>query len=277
MAKAEKPIRIFVASSKESLPIANAIHSVLDDFAEVTVWPQNVFRPSKGSIKALFNFIDKKTDFAIIVYSPDDTAQVRDEEVRMARDNVIFELGLCVGRLGMERTFIFKPKGIDGFALPSDLSGITCVPYKSNRTDENLEATVNPGCNTIKKEISELSHEIKTEEEIKVNTSIKSEDSLSKSKFKMVHPNGKIDEFTSLDLEENDKKIIKFLGDRGDGYYPVSILMTLLNGKRTITEHHLDVLDENGLILTRYTAGVENQHNLSPLGRKYYVKKILEN
>lgn len=277
MSEVKKPFRIFVGSSKESLPIADAIHSVLDDFAEVTVWNQNVFRPSKGSIKALFDFIDKSTDFAIFVYSPDDTAQVRDEEVRMARDNVILELGLCVGRLGMERTFIFKPKGVEGFALPSDLSGITCVPYNSERTDKNLEATVSPGCTTIKKEILGLSPEIKTVEKIKAGTSKKLENSKSKLKSKMVHPVGKFDEFSGFDLEKNEIKIIKFLGDEGNRAQGLSTISGLFNAQRTLAQYHLDNLNEAKLINTMYTAGAETRHLLTSLGRKYYIKKILEN
>lgn len=59
--------------------------------------------------------------FAVVLLSPDDVAYPRDakpEEVRYrARQNVIFELGYFVGKLGRERVLVLYRKD-DSFEMP---------------------------------------------------------------------------------------------------------------------------------------------------------------
>ena len=90
-------------------------------------------------------------DFAAFVLSPDDIVQLRNQEFRSARDNVVFELGLFIGRLGRKRCFIVMPRDISDFHLPSDLLGTTPVTFDGNRTDE--QAAVGPVANKIRRQI----------------------------------------------------------------------------------------------------------------------------
>ena len=39
-------------------------------------------------------------DFAVMILSPDDMTESRDQSYASPRDNVLFELGLFMGRLG---------------------------------------------------------------------------------------------------------------------------------------------------------------------------------
>ena len=142
--------RVFVASSVEGLSVAYAVQECLEYDCEVTVWPQGVFELSKTTIETL-DHQSSKFDAAVFVFSPDDEAIVRGTQKPMVRDNVIFELGLFIGRIGREKCFIVKPRAFDETSFPTDLLGVTPGTYEENRTDQNLVAAVGPFCNKIRR------------------------------------------------------------------------------------------------------------------------------
>lgn len=146
---ATKP-RLFIGSSSENLKIAYAIQENLDHDFEATVWNQSVFDLSRSTLETL---VAKVPDFdvAVFVFSPDDVANVRGEAKQIVRDNVVFELGLFIGQLGRERTFIVVPRGTESLHLPSDLLGITAATYEAGRSDRNWNAALGPACNQIRK------------------------------------------------------------------------------------------------------------------------------
>src|SRR4051812_35964216 len=100
--------KIFIGSSREGLAIANAIHSNLTSETECTVWKDGVFQPSSSTLIDLMRIL-RTSDFAIFVFSPDDVSMMRDNTDKVVRDNVLFELGLFIGRLGPERCFFLVP------------------------------------------------------------------------------------------------------------------------------------------------------------------------
>ena len=145
---------VFVGSSVEALPVAREIQSALaHDQMVVKVWTDGVFRASRGAVESLLEAV-KKADFAALVLTADDTVISREIERQAPRDNCIFELGLFMGALGRDRSFIIKPRGID-IKLPSDLLGITPLEY-ADGSEDSLSARVAHVCNDIRKAISRL-------------------------------------------------------------------------------------------------------------------------
>lgn len=94
---------IFIGSSSEGLKIAKGIQAELSQVAEVTVWSQGVFQPTYGYLESLTKALEA-ADFAVLVLTPDDFTESRGDSAPSPRDNVVFELGLFLGRLGRERT-----------------------------------------------------------------------------------------------------------------------------------------------------------------------------
>jgi CRP/FNR family transcriptional regulator, cyclic AMP receptor protein len=135
----DKPF-LFIGSSVESLPIAQEIQSGLShDPLLATVWTDGVFRASRTAIESLLATV-AKSDFGLLVITPDDSVTSRDDQKAVPRDNCIFELGLFMGALGRERSLIVKQRGED-IKMPSDLLGITPLAALSlchvNLTESN--------------------------------------------------------------------------------------------------------------------------------------------
>ena len=143
--------RIFIGSSSESLHISYVIQENLENDFECTVWDQDIFKPSQYTLEALEEALDI-FEYGIFVFSADDKVITRNEEFDAIRDNILFEFGLFVGRLGRESTFFVVPSG-NKIHLPSDLIGVTLLHYVVTRMDKNWNAALRPACNKIAKEI----------------------------------------------------------------------------------------------------------------------------
>jgi len=140
-----KKSRIFIASSVESIKLAYAAQKALRHAAEATVWSQGIFELSGTTLESLLRKLDE-FDFGVFIFSPDDITNIRGKESRTVRDNVIFELGLFIGHLGKECSFIVAPQNNNELHLPSGLLGITIATYETDRDDGNVEAALGPAC-----------------------------------------------------------------------------------------------------------------------------------
>jgi O-acetyl-ADP-ribose deacetylase (regulator of RNase III) len=142
----------FIASSAEHLDIANTLQELLEERVEVTVWNQDVLAPSSLLLDGLIETVND-FDFGIFVFAPDDTTVIHGETMHSVRDNVLFEMGLFVGRFGRERAFIVSPRDPRAVRLATDLGGIVAVSYDVDREDHNLVAALGPAANRIARAI----------------------------------------------------------------------------------------------------------------------------
>jgi hypothetical protein len=147
--------RLFIGSSTEGLDFAYAMQLSLEQDAEITVWSQGIFEPTKYNLEALLSALDG-FDFGTFVFTLDDLAVIRDSSQMIVRDNVILELGLFLGRLGRDRCFIVMPKSRGVWHLPTDLLGIYPLNFEPNRSDANLEAAMGPVCHKIRNMLRKL-------------------------------------------------------------------------------------------------------------------------
>ncbi len=119
---------LFVGSSNEGLPFAAALAAAIPtDIALVTLWSEGVFGASHFPIEDLSTLLHS-ADFAALLASADDTVVSRGKESQAPRDNIVFELGLFIGALSRQRTFLVVPQGVD-IKIPTDLLGINTVRY----------------------------------------------------------------------------------------------------------------------------------------------------
>jgi hypothetical protein len=145
---------LFIGSSSEGLEFARAVRSLLADDADVTLWNEGFFLVGNTFIESLVNGLPR-FDFAAVVLTPDDLTTSRDLTILSPRDNALFELGLFMGHLGRNRTFVVRPHG-DRVKIPSDLAGLTTAAYDWPRGDGNHKAAVGPACDSIREIIRSL-------------------------------------------------------------------------------------------------------------------------
>ncbi len=148
----DKP-RLFIISSKEALVIARDIQAILEHDVLVQIWTDGVFFASGYALEALEAAVDA-SDFAIAIAQPDDTTTSRGVENKTARDNVIFELGLFMGKLGRRRTILFQPEGKE-LKLPSDLQGLTAISYKTGEP-KDMPSLLGGACTQVRKLMLEM-------------------------------------------------------------------------------------------------------------------------
>jgi len=155
--------RIFLGSSGEAIDVCYAMQQELERDFEVTVWSQDVFRLTHDALDSLLAALDS-SDAGIFVLREDDLTESRGQSSPTVRDNVVFELGMFIGRLGRDRTFMLSPHGSD-IRLPSDLTGITTALYDADRFDREPRAAVGPACTQIRQLLRSLQLRISPEPE----------------------------------------------------------------------------------------------------------------
>lgn len=145
--------RVFIGSSKEGLSIAKHVEHKLSPECECYLWTADIFKFNESSLESLLQEASL-FDFGILVATGDDFATVRKMPFEVPRDNVIFEFGLFLGRLGSSRAFIIQEENAK---LPSDLYGVTVPRFKRAdpiESSDSLNAEIDKIAVEINRKIS---------------------------------------------------------------------------------------------------------------------------
>lgn len=142
----DKP-KAFIMSSVEGLDEARELQHGLQHQTLPSVWTNGVFWASSYPLESLEKAVEE-SDFGIAVAKFEDVVTSRGSTNPAMRDNVVFELGMFIGRLGRHRTFLVHP-GIKGLVLPSDLKGITTLSYIEPTKPDELRTRIAPVCTDI--------------------------------------------------------------------------------------------------------------------------------
>lgn len=146
---------VFIGCSSEYKDAARALQSLFvkrrlanSAVVEVEIWDQGTFCPSETTLSSLIEAA-KKFDFAILIFGKDSISTDRGVVHDAPRDNVLFECGLFVGAIGIERTFIVTHGCVK---IPSDLAGLNVVNY-TDPTSTTLSAALESAVTLIFKKI----------------------------------------------------------------------------------------------------------------------------
>lgn len=146
---------LFIGSSAEGIAVVNEVVSGLKhDRVLVRPWTMpGVFSPGGVTVDVLLHEVEA-SDFAVFVFGPDDKVVSRNVENMAPRDNVIFELGLFMGLLGRNRTYLVHEQGVQ-IKIPTDILGVTPITYVQ-KPGQTLSASIVSVCHDLRMAIQRL-------------------------------------------------------------------------------------------------------------------------
>jgi len=147
--------KVFIGSSVESLKIAKAIQAELEHDAELRRWDQGVMQATSNALDDLLTFADN-CDFGVFVFSSEDELRMRDKSNMTVRDNVLFEFGIFLGKLGKARNFFVRPRKDKSSHIATDLLGVTPLEFYLPESQDDLQSALSAACNQIRGRLEKL-------------------------------------------------------------------------------------------------------------------------
>ena len=129
--------RIFIGSSTEGLPIAQKIKDFLKADYSCFLWTDDVFKYNENILETLLKSASL-FDFGFMVFTCDDHSTVRGVKMETPRDNLLFEYGLFLGRIGHDKAFVLYEDGVN---IPTDLEDVTLASFKTATNGVQKEPT----------------------------------------------------------------------------------------------------------------------------------------
>ncbi len=143
-------VRIFIGSSGKAYdrivtPLRAAILRIADESDHVDTWKDDAgVGNNEHILSALLRRLED-SDFGIFIFAADDPGQHGQQMVVRPRDNVVFEAGMFVARLGPERTYIVLERNAHEL---TDIQGLQHLEL-----DTRSESRLNAGCDDIARRI----------------------------------------------------------------------------------------------------------------------------
>jgi len=134
--------KMFIGSSSEGLIIAKKLKKVLEvkfpDFLDCNLWTDGkIFTLNNGTLDSLV-IASRKFDYGILLATADDIRKSRKVRAHIPRDNVMFEMGMFIGSLGLSRAFLLVEKSA---VLPTDYNGVTIAFFEKD-VPKSLEKAI---------------------------------------------------------------------------------------------------------------------------------------
>ena len=188
--------KLFIASSVEGLEVAEAIKAGLEHSSiRAEIWTQGVFKANGYPLQQLEDAMGNY-EFGLFVMTPDDLIERRGEEYRVARDNVLLELGMFIGCYGKECCFILTPRGETSPKMPSDMTGFQTLDFDPEWAKDNIDAALGTACRNLKKSIDSFEKE---DNAIQIEQAVQEENSVS-------HKQLSSDEYAVLNILFEEQK-----------------------------------------------------------------------
>lgn len=134
--------KLFIGSSSEGLSIAKQLKAKVDadcgDWISSETWNDgSVFSLNKNTLDCLVR-ASRKFEYGVLIATKDDIVKSRGIKKAAPRDNVMFEMGMFLGSLGLTRAFLIAEKESK---LPTDYNGVT-VQYFQKATAGSLKKAI---------------------------------------------------------------------------------------------------------------------------------------
>jgi formylglycine-generating enzyme required for sulfatase activity len=128
-----KCLKLFIGSSDEGRRSDVKIRAELERFPIKIIHWRRIFPTGTFNLEALLSMLPK-IDAALFIATPDDETKHRGKIKPQPRDNIIFEFGLCMGKLGRKHvSMVLVEKNGQFPKLPSDLEGLGLIRYYQDK------------------------------------------------------------------------------------------------------------------------------------------------
>jgi predicted nucleotide-binding protein len=127
--------RIFIMASATEMEVAHTMEQAL----AAASFHGAIWQNGSHAIEQLEQALDQ-ADIAVIIAD-------RAADGESSRDNIIFELGFSIGRLGRHRTFLIEPRS-EKMELPHELAGINTITYRPS-AGKGLAEVLAPACSKL--------------------------------------------------------------------------------------------------------------------------------